>query len=191
SLFLIVCRAKVQECCWFYQELCGSERELLASTSAKFWGIVWCRAFGVAKMSHGSSSFFSGTKATAGAVEFGGTHVVRPKGRHQATIVWLHGLGDTGSSWSQVFETLPLPNIKWICPTAPVRPVSVFGGFPSTAWFDVGDLSEDGPDDVQGMDASAAHALQNYCRLNLLMLNLAWGALAWVQQPRCTPQLAV
>ncbi|KAG0462964.1 hypothetical protein HPP92_021440 [Vanilla planifolia] len=108
-------------------------------------------------MSHGSSSFFSGTKATAGAVEFGGTHVVRPKGRHQATIVWLHGLGDTGSSWSQVFETLPLPNIKWICPTAPVRPVSVFGGFPSTAWFDVGDLSEDGPDDVQGMDASAAH----------------------------------
>ena len=23
--------------------------------------------------------------------------------------------------------------IKWICPTAPTRPVAVFGGFPSTA----------------------------------------------------------
>lgn len=106
-------------------------------------------------MSHKSSSIVSGSKASG--FEFGRTHVVRPKGKHQATIVWLHGLGDNGASWFQLLETLPLPNIKWICPTAPVRPVSIFGGFPSTAWFDVGDLSEDGPDDVEGMDASAAH----------------------------------
>ncbi|KAH9760769.1 Abhydrolase 2 domain-containing protein [Citrus sinensis] len=89
--------------------------------------------------------------------EFGRTHVVRPKGKHQATIVWLHGLSDKGSSWSQLLETLPLPNIKWICPTAPTRPVAIFGGYPCTAWFDVGDLSEDGPDDLEGLDASAAH----------------------------------
>ncbi|KAL0407816.1 UNVERIFIED_CONTAM: Acyl-protein thioesterase 1 [Sesamum radiatum] len=88
---------------------------------------------------------------------FGRTHVVRPKGTHQATIVWLHGLGDKGSSWSQLLETLPLPNIKWICPTAPTRPVSLFGGFPSTAWFDALDVSEDAPDDLDGLDASAAH----------------------------------
>ncbi|KAF8046132.1 hypothetical protein N665_0727s0037 [Sinapis alba] len=91
------------------------------------------------------------------AVEFGKTHVVRPKGKHQATIVWLHGLGDNGSSWSQLLETLPLPNIKWICPTAPSQPISLFGGFPSTAWFDVVDLTEDGPDDVEGLDVAAAH----------------------------------
>uniref|UniRef100_M4CQP5 Protein kinase domain-containing protein n=2 Tax=Brassica campestris TaxID=3711 RepID=M4CQP5_BRACM len=91
------------------------------------------------------------------AVEFGKTHVVRPKGKHQATIVWLHGLGDNGSSWSQILETLPLPNIKWICPTAPSQPISLFGGFPSTAWFDVVDLTENGPDDVEGLDVAAAH----------------------------------
>ncbi|XP_010925247.1 uncharacterized protein [Elaeis guineensis] len=108
-------------------------------------------------MSYGSSSLASGAKTAARPFEYGRTHVVRPKGRHQATIVWLHGLGDNGASWSQLLETLPLPNIKWICPTAPTRPVAVFGGFPCTAWFDVGDLSEDGPDDVEGMDASAAH----------------------------------
>ncbi|XXG55979.1 hypothetical protein AAC387_Pa03g3520 [Persea americana] len=107
-------------------------------------------------MSYGSSSLGSGSK-NARSFEFGRTHVVRPKGRHEATIVWLHGLGDNGSSWSQLLETLPLPNIKWICPTAPTRPVAVFGGFPCTAWFDVGDLSEDGPDDLEGLDASAAH----------------------------------
>ncbi|KAF7830269.1 acyl-protein thioesterase 2-like [Senna tora] len=80
---------------------------------------------------------------------------VRPKGNHQATIVWLHGLGDNGSSWSQILDTLPLPNIKWICPTAPTRHVAIFGGFPCR--FDVADISEDGPDDIEGLNASAAH----------------------------------
>ncbi|XP_078428040.1 alpha/beta-Hydrolases superfamily protein [Wolffia australiana] len=105
-------------------------------------------------MNHGSASIASGARRT---FDFGRTHVVRPKGKHEATVVWLHGLGDNGQSWSQLLETLPLPNIKWICPTAPTRPVSIFGGFPATAWFDVGDLSEEGPDDVEGLDDSAAH----------------------------------
>ncbi|RCV16285.1 hypothetical protein SEVIR_3G128300v4 [Setaria viridis] len=90
-------------------------------------------------------------------VDYGRTYVVRPKGRHLATIVWLHGLGDNGASWSQLLDSLPLPNIKWICPTAATRPVAAFGGFPCTAWFDVEDTSIDGRDDTEGLDASAAH----------------------------------
>nr|KAJ0194492.1 hypothetical protein LSAT_V11C800448500 [Lactuca sativa] len=61
--------------------------------------------------------------------------------------------------WSQLLETLPLPNIKWICPTSPSQPLTLFGGFPTTAWFDVSDLSEDAHQDVESMDASAAHVL--------------------------------
>ncbi|CAN6583636.1 unnamed protein product [Malus baccata var. baccata] len=110
-----------------------------------------------ARMSYNSSNAGSGSRTASRAFEFGRTHVVRPKGRHQATIVWLHGLGDKGSSWSQLLESLPLPNIKWICPTAPSRPVALFGGFPCTAWFDMGEISEDAPDDIEGLDASAAH----------------------------------
>lgn len=106
---------------------------------------------------------FSGPSAGSGGArkthEFGRTYVVRPKGKHQATVVWLHGLGDNGGSWSQILETLPLPNIKWICPTAPSRPITLFGGFPSTAWFDVADLSEGSPDDEEGLDAAAAHVV--------------------------------
>ncbi|KAI3982051.1 hypothetical protein MKX01_018957 [Papaver californicum] len=108
-------------------------------------------------MSYNRTTAGSGSRTTGRSFEYGRTHVVRPKGKHQATIVWLHGLGDNGSSWSQLLENLPLPNIKWICPTAPSRPVAIFGGFPCTAWFDVGELSEDGPDDIEGLDASAAH----------------------------------
>ncbi|CAK7356592.1 unnamed protein product [Dovyalis caffra] len=102
-------------------------------------------------------SMGSGSRPARRNFEFGRTYVVRPKGKHQATIVWLHGLGDNGSSWSQLLENLPLPNIKWICPTAPTRPVAMLGGFPCTAWFDVGEISEDSPDDWDSLDASAAH----------------------------------
>ncbi|TXG61308.1 hypothetical protein EZV62_012671 [Acer yangbiense] len=155
------------------------------------------------KMSLSGPSMSSGGKTVRRALEFGRTYVVRPKGKHQATVVWLHGLGDNGSSfalvrfsendnltglwirtiqnlnhplakehkrkgkgeqnktnqmpWSQLLETLPLPNIKWICPTAPTQPMTMFGGFPSTAWFDVEDLSEDVADDLEGLDAAAAH----------------------------------
>ncbi|GJS52000.1 acyl-protein thioesterase 2-like protein [Tanacetum coccineum] len=60
----------------------------------------------------------------------------------------------------QLLETLPLPNIKWICPTSPSQPLTLFSGFPSNAWFDVSsDLSEDAKHDVAGLDASAAHVL--------------------------------
>lgn len=99
----------------------------------------------------------AGGRITRRAFEFGRTYVVRPKGKHQATIVWLHGLGDNGASWSSLLETLPLPNIKWICPTAPQQPITLFGGFPSTAWFDVNDLSENAKDDIEGLDAAAAY----------------------------------
>ncbi|GMP35685.1 hypothetical protein CsSME_00008039 [Camellia sinensis var. sinensis] len=60
-------------------------------------------------------------------------------------------------SWSQLLEKLALPNIKWICPTAPTCPVAILGGFPRTAWFDVRELSEDSSNDFEGLDASIAH----------------------------------
>nr|AAD55595.1 F6D8.5 [Arabidopsis thaliana] len=107
-------------------------------------------------MSYSHQSMGSGSRNARG-YEFGRTYVVRPKGKHQATLVWLHGLGDNGSSSSQLMDSLHLPNIKWICPTAPSRPVTSLGGFTCTAWFDVGEISEDGHDDLEGLDASASH----------------------------------
>ncbi|KAK4745971.1 hypothetical protein SAY87_012283 [Trapa incisa] len=106
---------------------------------------------------HHQHATSSGSRTARRNLEFGRTYVVRPKGKHQATIVWLHGLGDNGSSASQLLESLPLTNIKWICPTAPTRPVALLGGFPCTAWFNVGEISEEGPADWEGLDASAAH----------------------------------
>nr|XP_016511476.1 PREDICTED: acyl-protein thioesterase 2-like [Nicotiana tabacum] len=108
-------------------------------------------------MSYMNPSMGSGSRTARRALEFGRTYVVRPKGKHQATIIWLHGLGDNGSSSSQLLESLSTPNIKWICPTAPTRPVAMLGGFPCTAWFDAGELSDDTTDDLEGLEASVAH----------------------------------
>ncbi|KAJ9546616.1 hypothetical protein OSB04_019159 [Centaurea solstitialis] len=110
-------------------------------------------------MSYNRSNIGSGSRnvGRSNTFEFGRTYVVRPKGTHQATIVWLHGIGEMGSSWTQFLESLPLPNIKWICPTAPTRPVALFGGLQCTAWFNVEDMSDDASDDMVGLDASASH----------------------------------
>ncbi|GJZ16205.1 acyl-protein thioesterase 2-like protein [Tanacetum coccineum] len=73
---------------------------------------------------------------------------------YMALVKW-----DQGSifCWSQFLESLPLPNVKWICPTAPSRSVALFGGLHTTAWFNVEDLSDNATDDVEGLDASATH----------------------------------
>lgn len=52
-----------------------------------------------------------GARGATRRVEYGRTYVVRPKGRHQATIVWLHGLGDNGSRFAYNF--LSIHNFKF------------------------------------------------------------------------------
>ncbi|XP_002966628.2 acyl-protein thioesterase 1 [Selaginella moellendorffii] len=89
--------------------------------------------------------------------KWGKTITIEPEGKHLVTVVWLHGLGDTGHGWASILKTLSLNNIRWIVPTAPVRPVTINNGYPCTAWFDVGSLSDEGPDDILGLDSSAAY----------------------------------
>eukprot|EP00270_Netrium_digitus_P003435 TRINITY_DN13978_c0_g1_i1.p1 TRINITY_DN13978_c0_g1~~TRINITY_DN13978_c0_g1_i1.p1 ORF type:complete len:348 (-),score=69.96 TRINITY_DN13978_c0_g1_i1:235-1254(-) len=86
------------------------------------------------------------------------TLTIEPVESHTATVVWLHGLGDTGDGWRTAADMLAaaLPHVKWVLPTAPVRNVTCNGGFPCTAWFDIFGLSEEAPEDVRGLDAAAS-----------------------------------
>jgi hypothetical protein len=54
-----------------------------------------------------------------------------PKGGkdHTATVIWLHGLGDSGFGWAPVSDSLAMPWVKFLFPTAPVEPVTLNGGF--------------------------------------------------------------
>ncbi|CUS25139.1 LAQU0S28e00342g1_1 [Lachancea quebecensis] len=57
------------------------------------------------------------------------------------SLIFLHGLGDTGSGWSFLAEQLQrdpaFRNTSFIFPNAPVMGVTANGNDPTTAWFDI------------------------------------------------------
>ncbi|KAG9050061.1 hypothetical protein FS837_007814 [Tulasnella sp. UAMH 9824] len=73
--------------------------------------------------------------------------VVKPRAAHTSTVIFLHGLGDSGDGWEPVAETLApkFPNTKWILPHAPSTPVTINGGMRMPSWFDI--MSLDGFDE--------------------------------------------
>ncbi|KAM0749745.1 Phospholipase/carboxylesterase [Meredithblackwellia eburnea MCA 4105] len=65
--------------------------------------------------------------------------VVEAIGKHTATVIFSHGLGDTAAGWKPVAQALNrrFPQIRWILPTAPIQPVTLNGGYKMTSWFDI------------------------------------------------------
>jgi lysophospholipase-2 len=72
---------------------------------------------------------------------------------HTAAIVWLHGLGDCGASWTNLRAAAQAPHIKWVFPDAPNQPVSCNGGMKMPSWFDLEAIpvTADEPDDKVGL----------------------------------------
>ncbi len=57
-----------------------------------------------------------------------------------ATVIWLHGLGADGNDFVPVVPELQLPEslpLRFVFPHAPVRPVTINGGMPMRAWYDI------------------------------------------------------
>jgi hypothetical protein len=44
--------------------------------------------------------------------------ILKPTVKHTASVIFLHGLGDTGHGWSAAFQSIKKPNIKYVFPTA-------------------------------------------------------------------------
>ena len=56
----------------------------------------------------------------------------------QYSIIWLHGLGADGSDFVPIAEQLALPAaVRYIFPHAPLRPVTINGGYVMRAWYDI------------------------------------------------------
>ena len=67
---------------------------------------------------------------------------LHPKGDHEYTMIFLHGLGDSSSGFADVFKQGMCPkNCRIVLPTAPVAAVSCNGGSEMTSWFDIFELS--------------------------------------------------
>ena len=59
--------------------------------------------------------------------------VVSASGKHTATLIFLHGLGDTGHGWASSLAEVRESHVKIVCPTAHVLPVTLNSGKSSTA----------------------------------------------------------
>lgn len=85
-------------------------------------------------------------------------HVIHPKGKHRASIIWLHGLGADGFDFAPVAEEFDFDgdDVKFIFPHAPIRPVTISHGFPMRAWYDIFTLDRERfIHDIEGIQASA------------------------------------
>jgi len=83
--------------------------------------------------------------------------VVAPAGKHTASLIFLHGLGDTGHGWASTIASIRPPHVKVICPTASKMPVTLNSGFQMPSWFDLLSLDPAGKEDEAGI--KKAHQL--------------------------------
>jgi phospholipase/carboxylesterase len=75
------------------------------------------------------------------------------------SVIWLHGLGADGHDFEPVVPELVRRDeraLRFVFPHAPVRPVTLNGGFPMRAWYDVTGLDRSAPQDRPGIVASHA-----------------------------------
>lgn len=72
-----------------------------------------------------------------------------------AALIFLHGLGDQGSSWQMELSGMIPSHVKCICPTAPIQPVTLNLGRRMNSWFDLRSLDPDDPEDKAGIESAS------------------------------------
>lgn len=58
----------------------------------------------------------------------------------QVSVIWMHGLGDSGEGWAPIVNELDLqglPGIRFIFPHANQMPVTINGGYVMRSWYDI------------------------------------------------------
>ena len=86
--------------------------------------------------------------------------IIKPTQEANACVIWLHGLGADGNDFAQIVPELHIPDkhaVKFIFPHAPIRAVTINGGFKQRAWFDIASADRQGLQaDRAGLEMSSA-----------------------------------
>jgi phospholipase/carboxylesterase len=75
------------------------------------------------------------------------------------SVIWLHGLGADGHDFAPIVPELVAvdwPALRFVFPHAPVQPVTVNGGMPMRAWYDIVGFDLLARQDEAGVRASIA-----------------------------------
>ncbi|MDR7927770.1 alpha/beta fold hydrolase [Acidithiobacillus thiooxidans] len=71
-------------------------------------------------------------------------------------IMLMHGLGASKEDLAPLADFVdPEKQFRWVLPDAPVRPVTLNGGRPMRAWYDIYGLGRDSGEDAAGMEHMA------------------------------------
>lgn len=84
---------------------------------------------------------------------------VNPTTSHTATVIWLHGLGDSGNGFAPIVPELKIPEalaVRFVFPHATVRPVTINNGMEMRAWYDIKSMQLDQRADIGGVIESSA-----------------------------------
>jgi phospholipase/carboxylesterase len=74
-----------------------------------------------------------------------------------ASVVWLHGLGADGYDFDPIVPALRLaggPEVRYVFPHAPIRPVTINGGAEMRAWYDIVAIQRGAREDEAGIRES-------------------------------------
>ncbi|GHJ83995.1 hypothetical protein NliqN6_0397 [Naganishia liquefaciens] len=87
--------------------------------------------------------------------------IVEAVTKQTGTVIFLHGLGDAGTSFVPFAKVLQQqhPHLRFVFPTAQTLPITLNSGYPMPAWFDIkalDKLTNSIHDDETGMMRSVA-----------------------------------
>lgn len=75
----------------------------------------------------------------------------------KSCVILLHGLGADGNDFTPIVSQLNLPKnlgVRFVFPHAPIRPISINGGYPMRAWFDIFGFDANDPQDQKGIESA-------------------------------------
>jgi phospholipase/carboxylesterase len=79
---------------------------------------------------------------------------INPIAEADATVIWLHGLGADGHDFEAIVPELALPvsaRIRFVFPHAPMRPITINGGYVMRGWYDIATNDISAQEDAQGI----------------------------------------
>lgn len=94
--------------------------------------------------------------------------VLKNSDHPKTLVVFLHGLGSVGERLTFLYKALSIEckEIIGFFPTAPIMPVTMNGGYPMTAWFDIESITEYPKKQPKGLQESIDQllfAVQDLC----------------------------
>jgi phospholipase/carboxylesterase len=55
----------------------------------------------------------------------------------RGAVLWMHGFGAGPDDFAGLGRAVGRPDLRWLHPAAPLRPIRLYGGERATAWYDL------------------------------------------------------